>query len=457
MTDVRPDERMSNIDALVWAVEHDPKNRTTIAALARFDNPLDRGAVRHRVDRASRVVARLRQRVIHDRSGVGAPRWSVDPDFRLAHHLRFVQRSDRSELALAELVRNIIVQPFDRAHPLWEFTYIEGFDDGGSALLLKAHHAVSDGVGGAEMMLELFELDERTDGGRMDLPPAPTAAEGEGSVASAVRDEARRALQGAGQRLDSLLTPRAVPEVAASAQRVGETLGAAVRMFRPSSGPPSVPAARSAGLELRSFSVDLEDLRVAGRRVDGTVNTAFITAVALGVGDFAELDGTTALRVGVPISTRTDTDDTAGNHWSPSRIDLSIAASAEPDELAVRVRDACSGLRDDPAHDLLPLLAGGLRPLPDATAAALFGAAASGVDVAASNVPGSPVPLYLCGSPVRELIPFGPLSGAAVNVTLMSYAGTAHIGVATDPAAISDPDGLRRCLEQAFTAVVKGS
>jgi hypothetical protein len=65
--------------------------------------------------------------------------------------------------------------------------------------------------------------------------------------------------------------------------------------------------------------------------------------------------------------------------------------------------------------------------------------------------------LYLCGEPVRELIPFGPLSGAAVNVTLMSYGRTAHIGISSDPAAIADPGGLAHCLQQSFTALVKGS
>lgn len=457
MTDVRPDERMSDIDALVWAVEHDPRNRTTIAALARFDGPIDGAALRHRVDRASRVVERLRQRVVSDPNGIGAPRWSVDPTFRLSHHLRRARMSDGSDARLAELVRDIIVQPFDRSRPLWEFTVIDGLDDGGSALLLKAHHAVSDGVGGVEMMLELFDLDSVPEPDRAHLPAAPVPAPFAETVVGTARDEARRALRQAGAQLDALLTPRSAPEVLSAARRMGETLGAAFTMFRPSTEPPVVPADRSAGLDLRFFAVDLDDLRSAGRRVGGTVNTAFVTAVALGVHDHARSTHTRSIRLAVPISTREDDAGRGGNHWAPSRVDIDVDPAADPDHLATAVRDACAGLRDDPAHALVPLLAAGLKPLPDTTTAALFGAASSGVDVAASNVPGSPVPLHLCGRPVRELIPFGPLSGAAVNVTLMSYAGTAHIGVSSDPAAITEPDRLRRNLETAFTAVVKGS
>ena len=88
MTVTVVDERMSDVDALVWAVERGPRNRTTIAALARFGAPLDAEMLRHRVERASRVVPRLRQRVVHDPLGIATPRWSVDPDFHLSFHLR---------------------------------------------------------------------------------------------------------------------------------------------------------------------------------------------------------------------------------------------------------------------------------------------------------------------------------------------------------------------------------
>jgi WS/DGAT/MGAT family acyltransferase len=47
-----------------------------------------------------------------------------------------------------------------------------------------------------------------------------------------------------------------------------------------------------------------------------------------------------------------------------------------------------------------------------------------------SNVPGPPVPLALCGLPVRGLHPHGPLmEGAGLNITVLSYAGSIDIGV----------------------------
>ena len=68
------------------------------------------------------------------------------------------------------------------------------------------------------------------------------------------------------------------------------------------------------------------------------------------------------------------------------------------------------------------------------------------MDLATSNVPGPPVPVFFAGRRVIRWIPVGPVSGTAVNVTLMSYDGTAYVGMHIDPAAIPDPKLLKNCL-----------
>ena len=51
--------------------------------------------------------------------------------------------------------------------------------------------------------------------------------------------------------------------------------------------------------------------------------------------------------------------------------------------------------------------------------------------------------------------PFGPMSGAAANITLMSYLDEAQIGVNVDPAAVTDPDVFVECLRDGFDEVLK--
>jgi diacylglycerol O-acyltransferase len=84
----------------------------------------------------------------------------------------------------------------------------------------------------------------------------------------------------------------------------------------------------------------------------------------------------------------------------------------------------------------------------------LFSAALSGQDFNVSNVPGADIEVYFAGSTVVAQYPIGPLGGAAVNVTLLSYLDTAYIGLHLDRAAITEIDLFVDCIQQGLEAVV---
>jgi hypothetical protein len=50
---------------------------------------------------------------------------------------------------------------------------------------------------------------------------------------------------------------------------------------------------------------------------------------------------------------------------------------------------------------------------------------------------------------------FGPMSGAAANITLLSYLDEVQIAVNSDPAAIPDPDVLHECLLEGLDDIRK--
>src|SRR3954462_1228380 len=101
--------------------------------------------------------------------GLDFPYWIEDPDFDLNFHVREIALPpEGSHHQLSEQVSRIMARPLDRSRPLWELYLIHGLEKGCSAVLTKIHHAVIDGMSGAEIMGLLLDL---TPEGRP--PPEP--------------------------------------------------------------------------------------------------------------------------------------------------------------------------------------------------------------------------------------------------------------------------------------------
>src|SRR5205814_2001942 len=106
--------------------------------------------------------------------GLDFPYWIEDPDFDLHFHVReLALPPDGTQDHLAEQVARIMSRPLDRSRPLWELYLIHGLEKGRSAILTKIHHAVIDGMSGAEIMGLLLDLSPE---GRP--PPDPVKVDG---------------------------------------------------------------------------------------------------------------------------------------------------------------------------------------------------------------------------------------------------------------------------------------
>jgi hypothetical protein len=111
--------------------------------------------------------------------------------------------------------------------------------------------------------------------------------------------------------------------------------------------------------------------------------------------------------------------------------------------------------RETTSGGSLDALAALAATLPTSVITRLARQQAQTVDFATSNVRGAPMPLYLAGAEVLENYPVGPLAGVAFNLTLLSYNHSLDMGMNVDVAAVSDPELLRRCMEQAFSDLLE--
>jgi hypothetical protein len=154
-------EFMSQTDAFTWAMESDARLRSTVVSVIVLDTSPDWDVVRERFETLSRDMPIWRQRVVES-PPPAPPRWETAPDFDIDFHLRRVSAPEPGNLdGVLEMARVAAMADFDRARPLWTATLIEGLDDGGAAVLCKFHHALTDGVGGVQIAMHLFDLTKK--------------------------------------------------------------------------------------------------------------------------------------------------------------------------------------------------------------------------------------------------------------------------------------------------------
>jgi WS/DGAT/MGAT family acyltransferase len=458
------DERMSDSDALMWNMERDPILRSTITGVWLLDRAPDRARLHDRAERALHHIPRLRQRVAANPLSIAPPRWEVDPDFDLDFHLRTVRAPRGGGMReLLDFAQPIAMQGFDRDRPLWELYVVEEMAEGRAGLVLKLHHAISDGVGLVQMMGRLMETWRDPDPRRKPkpLPPLPEPQyKGIGErFLDALGHERRKQVGRALGVLGALRTgiPEALRHPVDTAGELAEAVASVGRLLQPVSEPLSpLLRGRSLRLHLDTISIPLVRLKAAARKAKGTVNDAFVAGVVEGMRLYHERHDTEVerLRMTMPINVRAgEKGKKAGNQFVPARFEVP-ADVLDPVERMQRIGALVRRQRSEPALPLLDEISSFLNRFPAAVSAQLLGGMLKGVDFVTSNVPGPPMDVYASGGLIEQIYGFGPLSGAAANVTLFSYRGACGVGVNTDHAAVPDPHVLTACLEEGLEQVL---
>ncbi|WP_159840528.1 wax ester/triacylglycerol synthase family O-acyltransferase [Nocardia sp. CY41] len=101
------------------------------------------------IARSAERNPRLRQKVRRAPLDLATPVWEDDPDFDVAHHIRWTALpTPGDDPALCELVAAELEERLDRDHPLWQCVVVEHLAGDRWALFVKAHHSLVDGVSG---------------------------------------------------------------------------------------------------------------------------------------------------------------------------------------------------------------------------------------------------------------------------------------------------------------------
>src|SRR4051795_5790230 len=157
--------QLTSLDAQFLALET-PRQSGHVGGLAILDPSTTPNGTLTLADIQALIAERLpllpplRWRLQEVPLGLDYPYWADDIDFDLDFHVReLALPAPGNDAQLAEQVARIVSRPLDRAKPLWELYLVHGLESGHTAMLTKIHHAVIDGISGAEIMGLLLDLE----------------------------------------------------------------------------------------------------------------------------------------------------------------------------------------------------------------------------------------------------------------------------------------------------------
>ena len=394
---------------------------------------------------SSNIAARVHEIPIFTKRIVRSPfdiTWPIlveDKNFDFSKHvLRVALPAPGTPDQFDALVSQFLSQPLSQRRPLWQLLIIEGLEDGRAAVALKVHHALADGVSGAETFANLFDISPEV---RAPAPKVVTSLEG--SVITSSWGLVRQGLQRLRNR-----PMLAVENVRSWLTRILEVVRALVRFVvirRSKSVTPDQPsifqARRSSlngapGVEktYHRLRVSLVDAKRAAKSHSASV-TDFVMATTGGALRRLLVDRDDLPKKDIiafaPINVRGDGSTAElGNQISGMLVALHIDIADPVERLRAIASDSAKTVGFQREHrakifqDVPRVLGPTVLSLGGKfiSAFSLFNRIPPMANLMVSSVPGPPIPLWLSGHRVTSAAPVGPLLGTfSLNITVLGF------------------------------------
>ena len=342
--------------------------------------------------------------------------WMDDPRFRLEDHLHWETLPETSEAAFQARVDTLAAQPQDFDRPLWELHVVEHHPQG-SALIVRLHHCIADGIALVRVLLSLTDKD-----------------------GASVRTGA-----------EPPKTPKAKPN---ALKLLWELIVAFPRMLMLPDSTSSFKNPLS-GMRRTAWSAPLPLARIKQLAHDhgGKINDVVLAATAGAVRRYflrtgQKVDGIT-FRVLVPVNVRPlDGPIRLGNQVGFIYLPLPVGV-ADPVARLKAVKAAMDAIKSGKEAVLAYFSLSFMGTLPKGVQNALMDNFNNNASSTMTNVPGPRETLYFAGEPIRNMVFFGPQSGKmGVGLSVFSYRDSLTMGISADAAMVPDAHVFTRCFEE---------
>jgi WS/DGAT/MGAT family acyltransferase len=443
-------ERISPVDT-AWLRMDRPTNLMMIVGIMMFDGAMDYARLRRTLEARLLPYRRFRQKVVHDATGAW---WEDDADFDLDGHLHHAALpAGDHKVELQKMAAELMSTPLDPNRPLWSFHLVDRYD-GGSALVVRIHHCIADGIALIGVMLSLTDLSP--DAADRPGPPLEMAREdGPDSffwnrVFEPVTQGMITAINFSAQAWLKYFELMTHPGQLLDYSRQGAGMAAELvnLLIMPADSPTRFKG-KPGGTKAVAWSepMPLDEIKAVGRALGCSVNDLLLSSVAGAMRVYLEergdaLDGV-EVRAMVPVNMRSKADEgKLGNRFGLVTLLLPVYME-NPFERVFEVRRRMEELKGSyqPVVALGVLAATGMAPkFVQDIALDILANKASAV---MTNVPGPQQPLYMAGTRLAQQMFWVPQSGdIGVGVSILSYNGRVQFGLVTDRHFVTDPENI---------------
>ena len=451
-------DRLTALDSSFLHMEDNLPSHMHVASVTIFDGPApDYQEFVDGIGERLHMVPRYRQKLAFVPFGQGRPRWVDDPTFNISYHVRATALPPPGgEEQLRVLAGRVFSQRLDRDKPIWEVWLVEGLEGNRFALLSKVHHALVDGVSGADLMTVLFDMQPNP-----EPPPEPQQQWQPRPLPSSSQLLGEALLERSTEPGEIVRTVRHAfrgpREFARNAFEAAGGLGALARgTLRPA---PASPYNGEIGPHRRFtwVRVRLGDVKEIKNSLGGTVNDVVLATVTGGLRRHLHARGVPTqdltLRAMVPVSVRSDLEQGAlGNRVAAMMAPLPVWCENPTVRLDV-VSDSMRNLKSSGQAVGAEVLTriGGFAPPTIMAQATRIGARQRAFNLVVTNVPGPQFPLYIRGRELLDVFPMVPLAmNQRLGIALMSYNGAINFGLIGDYDSMPDLEDFARHLAESL-------
>lgn len=436
-------------------------------------------AVKEHIGKRMHLAPVFSRKLVFMPFDLGHPLWVEAESVDIGFHIRRADPAKKGAppmtLAAAhKLCAKLHGELIDRNFPLWEFYIFDRIKlpDGKvvAGFFSKIHHAALDGKGGVMLANAM-----------LDMGPVPRDV--------APPDPARRRKLESDLKLGKMIgsvfssslgqLAKLAKTLPSAASTLGSTLARQTVAASASGTRPKMPMKLAPPTPFNTgitpervfvtATLPLAQCKTMGKAVGGSLNDMLLWICSTALRNYLTQHHSLpkkSLIAAMPVSLReAGASDAAnlGNQVSMSLVELGTqlahplkrmnAIMASTGKVKTSMQSLKALLPTDYPSLLAPWLVGG------AAKAALNAYGKSGMasrlpmvaNLAISNVPGPPVPLYLAGA---RFLSFHPLSivlhGLALNITIQTYAGHVDFGIIAGKKALPHAPDLVRAIEDAF-------